>query len=105
VVAPTLAAADSMPFQARPAGVQFFGSPIEATSVIDLTSCLVGPGVAVSVEMLTPALGESPLGLGAGVWPGWLEKSPQPATSKAAADSSPATAGVGVLERFIAVEL
>jgi hypothetical protein len=55
--------------------------------------------------MLTPALGESPLGLGAGVWPGWLEKSPQPATSKAAADSSPVTAGVGVLERFIAVEL
>jgi hypothetical protein len=78
---------------------------MEATNVIDFTSCLVGPGVAVSVEMLVPADGESLLGVGVGVWPGGFENRPHPATSRAAADSRPAAAAVGVFERFIVAEL
>jgi hypothetical protein len=76
---------------------------MEATNVIDFTSCLVGPGVAVSVEMFVPADGESLLGVG--VWPVGFENRPHPATSRAAADSRPAAAAVGVFERFIVAEL
>src|SRR5450759_226157 len=75
-VTPIRPAVDWIPAQVRPAGVASLGSPKEATSVIDLTSCGVGLGdgvIAAGVESPRP----EPEGA-AGVGP--LEKKPQPAT-------------------------
>jgi len=102
VVAPILAAAVLMPLQARPAGVQSFGSPTRATSSTDLTICEVGAGVAVSSEIVVVAVDE-PAGVAVGA--GVLEKRPQPAKRTAATAAPTVRLSNWDFERFIVAEL